>query len=148
MGSSSDRVRSVEKLLRLKRYEQPPPRYFREFSGRVMARIEAGESQPQWWERFGFDLRGVLTAGAGLVACGVVLFALGLTLDGDGAAIASTTVLPGAYASEIALSSDAIIPDEQLAAVTSTNPVLTSQSAGVMNPWGIQVTPARYQLPH
>lgn len=34
----------LQRLLKLKRYELPPPRYFNEFSGQVTARIRAGES--------------------------------------------------------------------------------------------------------
>ncbi len=32
------------RLLALKRYEQPPPRYFNDFSSRVIARVRAGEA--------------------------------------------------------------------------------------------------------
>ena len=72
--SSPDNFDSLEKLLKLKRYEQPPPRYFDTFSGRVMSRIEAGEARASWWERFGFDLRPAFAAAAGVLACGLVVY--------------------------------------------------------------------------
>ncbi len=45
-------------MLTLKKYEKPPPRYFQDFSDKVIARIQAAEearSRP-WWERLGFNL--------------------------------------------------------------------------------------------
>jgi hypothetical protein len=72
---SSENFDSIRVLLRLKRYEQPPPRYFNEFSCIVIARIEAGErGHASFWERFGFDLRPVLAGALGATACGLVLF--------------------------------------------------------------------------
>src|SRR5436190_2543465 len=77
--SSPENFDSLEKLLRLKRHEQPPPRYFNEFSGRVLARIERGEARSSWWERFGVDLRPALAAGAGMVACGLIVYGVATT---------------------------------------------------------------------
>jgi len=84
MGSSPDDFDSVQKVLRVKRYEQPPPRYFDEFSGRVIARIERGEGRTSWWERFGFDLRPALAASVGVFACALVIYGVA-TAGGDGA---------------------------------------------------------------
>lgn len=81
MSSSPDNFESLEKLLKLKRHEQPPPRYFSEFSGRVTSRIEAGEGRTTWWERFGFDLRPAFAAAAGMFACGLVVYGVA-TSDG------------------------------------------------------------------
>jgi hypothetical protein len=36
---------ALRRLLKLKRYENPPPRYFNEFSGEVIARIRAGAAE-------------------------------------------------------------------------------------------------------
>ena len=74
---NSENFDSIRVLLRLKRYEQPPPRYFNEFSSIVIARIEAGErGHASFWERFGFDLRPVLAGALGATACGLVLLGL------------------------------------------------------------------------
>ncbi|HWN94519.1 MAG TPA: hypothetical protein VNT99_05775 [Methylomirabilota bacterium] len=88
--SSPDNFDSLEKLLRLKQYEQPPPRYFRDFSGRVMSRIEAGEARTSWWERLGIDLRPTFAAAAGMLACGLVVYGVAtadgnIEMGGDGA---------------------------------------------------------------
>ena len=40
MRSPPDNFDSLRKVLRVKRHEQPPPRYFNEFASHVMARIE------------------------------------------------------------------------------------------------------------
>jgi hypothetical protein len=82
MSASPDNFDSLEKLLRLKRYEQPPPRYFKDFSGRVVSRIEAGEGRGSWWERFGFDLRPAFAGAAGMLACGLVIYGVA-TADGE-----------------------------------------------------------------
>src|ERR1051325_7293656 len=99
MSASPEEFDSVQKLVRLKRYEQPPPRYFNEFSDRIVSRIEAGEGRGSWWEKFGFDLRPAFAAAAGMFACGLVVY--GVATAGDGARIPGEFVAAGS-----ALSSD------------------------------------------
>ena len=69
---------NVRKLLALKRYEQPPPRYFQEFSGLVIARIQAAEDAAAlpWWRRLfsAFEFQP-----AAVCATGLILSALFLT---------------------------------------------------------------------
>ena len=81
MSLPSDEFESVQAILRLKRHEQPPPRYFDEFSGRVLARIQKGEARASWWERFGFDLRPALAAATGVFACGLVIYGVATADD-------------------------------------------------------------------
>ena len=77
METEQDQFEQVRKLLALKKHEQPPPRYFQEFSGRVIARIHALESaQPVTWRRrlgLDFDLKPALLGVFGVAACGLLL---------------------------------------------------------------------------
>jgi hypothetical protein len=119
MNSSPDNFDSLEKLLHLKRHEQPPPRYFNEFSGRVIDRIARGDARLSWWERFGFDLRPALAAGAGMVACGLIVYGVATT-DGDAGVVTSASM---AAASPASVSSPALlVGTEQSIAANSTNP--------------------------
>jgi hypothetical protein len=92
MEQSPENFESLQALLRLKRYEQPPPRFFNEFSGNVIARIQAGEARVtrRWWERFGIDLRPVLTAGGAAAAFGVLFLNAGFSIENDGQALPPT----------------------------------------------------------
>lgn len=131
MDSSRDNFETLQKLLRLKRYEQPPPRYFNEFSGNVIAKIRAGAARPRWWERFGFDLRPVLSLGAGALACGV-LVAAGLGNDGESGQAAMPMAGVGgvdAFTAATASPVDSFVSATSESSA-STNPVINR--AGVM----------------
>ena len=45
MQPEHENFEDLRRLLVLKRYEQPPPRYFNDFSRKIIARIEAGEGE-------------------------------------------------------------------------------------------------------
>lgn len=83
MDAPPDNFAALEKLLRLKRHEQPPPRYFNDFSSRVVARIERGEARLSWWERFGFDLRPAMAAASGALACGLIIYGVATAGGGE-----------------------------------------------------------------
>ena len=140
--NSPDNSDSLEKLLRLKRHEQPPPRYFSEFSGRVISRIERGEARLSWWERFGFDLRPALAAGAGLVACGLIVYGVATTVGEAGAV--SGPGLMGFNATEWQ-PSPLLVNSENTVAANSTNPVPASGARLNRNGWGAAATPVHFQ---
>lgn len=55
MNPEREEFTNVRRLIALKRYEQPPPGYFRDFSSRVILRIEreqASRKDAHWLQRF------------------------------------------------------------------------------------------------
>lgn len=86
MNSTPENFEDLQRLLALKRYEQPPPRFFANFSNTVIARIEAQEQQDAlpWWERLGltFSLKPAFMCGFGVVTCG--LLSLGILASSVG----------------------------------------------------------------
>ena len=90
----------LQKLLALKRHEQPPPGYFDRLPGQILARIKAESAAPaeSWWQQFLVGLRtkpawslsfSVLVLGA--LAIGV-LSAQRLATENDGAPAAAPAV--------------------------------------------------------
>lgn len=70
-------------LLRLKRFEQPPPGYFNRFSACVMERIETegSEELAGWWQRFlfRFDAQPVLACAYSVAIGGLLVVGMGLS---------------------------------------------------------------------
>jgi hypothetical protein len=137
MDSSPNNFDSLQKLLKLKRYEQPPPRFFYEFSSHVIARIQASQLQvPRWWHRFGFDLRPAVSVGIGAFAC--VLLFLGITAEpnnpvtGGDQTVTHQDVFTSVHA-------------EPVMAVNSTNPVINAAGTMMINPFRPRIVPASYQ---
>src|SRR5215813_11507819 len=80
MSSSLGNFDRLLRLLSLKRYEQPPPRYFAEFSGVVLARLERGDGRERfsWWRRCmaQWEESPVLACSLGVAACSLLLLGL------------------------------------------------------------------------
>lgn len=86
----------LQQMLKLKRYEQPHPRYFNDFSGQVLSRIRAGRtggrfeaahyqvSRTSWlrqlWQQI--EAQPALAGAIATVACGLMV-AGGFLLGGD-----------------------------------------------------------------
>ncbi|MBI3850734.1 MAG: hypothetical protein HY298_10750 [Verrucomicrobia bacterium] len=80
MNSAPEDFGQLRRLLVLKRYEQPPPRYFNELPRRVLSRLEAAQSAESvsWLERLMqiFELKPILTGAFGITAFGLLLIGL------------------------------------------------------------------------
>ena len=87
MYHDSENFDQLRRLLALKRYEQPPPGYFQNFPGRVIARIRAGERAEEssavwrlfweapWLQRVwaAIETKPILAGAVGVAACLLLL---------------------------------------------------------------------------
>lgn len=142
----------LQRLLKLKQYESPPPRFFNDFSGKVTARIRAGDvgrfdsfedvvAQTPWLQRIWRAIEG-RPAISGLFAAGVsglLLAGMFLTENRPG----TSPILTGGNANnaENIVSKDPISPLGVPGPSSSTTPaVIPSSLFGT--PMGIQTIPA------
>jgi hypothetical protein len=76
MSDAPEDFKQLQKLLKLKRYEQPPPGYLNDFSDRVVSRIEAAGRQNVSWARRFLNLLETNPVAAGLFGmsvCGLLI---------------------------------------------------------------------------
>lgn len=87
MKPENENFEAVRRLLRLKQYEQPPPRYFNDFSSHVIQRLKARqpEDRDSIWEMISweapllqrlisaFETKPMLTGLAGAAVCGLLV---------------------------------------------------------------------------
>jgi hypothetical protein len=70
----------VQRMLALKRHEQPPPAFFHGFSDKVIDRIQtAGPApRPTWRQRLGVEFYGIpiYVCAVGLIICGLLVVGL------------------------------------------------------------------------
>ena len=160
MNDSQNDFEKLQQLLKIKSREMPPPGYFHQFSGQVIARIRAGEtgSAPGFAERmaelpgfFGSLLRlaenrtrlaGAFTAALCLLLIAGAYFAENSDTTAPASNSAMTAAVGNAQPAQDSLSPTsaptllAAAPDTGIA--LSTNPVLSLQPApsffGQLNP--------------
>ena len=83
---------AVEKIIALKRHEQPPPGYFRLLPERIIHRIEQGEGRSIFWETWGlaFRVRPVLAYALGLTVCAALTAGIWFVPRMDRSTVAAT----------------------------------------------------------
>lgn len=147
MNPNTENFDPLRKLLALKRYELPPPRYFNEFSGRVMSRLADPDRHPlTWWQRLGFDLdlRPAAMCGLGVVVCGLLSFgvigAMQMSEPDAGAVPAgSFAMAPMAQPTMTGMA-----PVSAPIDTASIAPLITRQSASPFNRFGMAATPVSF----
>jgi hypothetical protein len=97
MNQDTENFGQLRRLLKIKRYEQPPPGYFNDFSSRVIARIRLGERgedsavierllwEAPWLQRIwaAFEAKPVLAGAFGLAMCGFLISGVIYSEKGD-----------------------------------------------------------------
>jgi hypothetical protein len=87
MSQDTENFEQLRRLLKLKRYEQPPPRYFNDVSSQVIARVKRGERgdghasvgrmlwEAPWLQRIwaAFEAKPLLAGAFGLAVCATLI---------------------------------------------------------------------------
>jgi hypothetical protein len=137
MDPESKQTFQVEKIIALKRYEQPPPGYFHLLPGRIIRRIEHGEGQCGFWEkwRMAFRVRPGLAYALGLTVCGALTAGLYFspTLEqAAGAGEPSSENLWADASPSVSVSQDASLNGSRW--LGSTNPVTAPETGDSLFP--------------
>ncbi len=157
MDSSPEEFDSIQKLLALKRHEQPPPGYFNYFSDKVISRIEVEELEQHsgWWAWLisRFDAKPILACAYGFTISGLLLsgFRLAQIFEQEAAAAPSpagpwlaTTPDPSTLGSTEFLRGNNVQP-ANLASFSSLNPVIQPQN---LDRGQFRVQPASFSFAH
>ena len=148
MNPDQENFEALRKLLALKKYEQPPPRYFSELPSKIWIRIER---EPEtFWERFLPDLRinPGLAYSFGLLACATLVFGLTQALNTENSHTAIRPITGQELAAPQMATTDGISPlglsnfDSKSA---STNPVINPEPLpSLFGTPRLQVAPASF----
>lgn len=151
MNSDQENFENLRKLLALKKYEQPPPRYFSELPGRIWTRIEREEQTTSFWSRF-FPNLGLSPAFAysfGLLACGALVFGIGYTLNTEPEQTTAIGFNPNENellaSPRLATKGAVELNNFQATQLASTNPVINSEPLpSLFNSFPVQAAPVNY----
>jgi len=146
MKPEQDDFSDLRRLLTLKRYEQPPPGFFRDFSQQVIIRIRAGERiehfsiwealswEAPWLQRIwsAVETRPIFAGGVGVAICGLLMAGMLYSEPQESALMPAADTLampsPGAHAALTAgpIADSTILPRANPAALPGIQGVSAS----------------------
>ena len=133
MNESENNFESLRRLLALKRHEVPPPGYFHQFSGNVVARLRAGETaeRESGWVRFlkAFELKPAFAGVFASALCLLLIFGIVFVQRPDDTVSQSFFQPTSASAPMPAFASVSPVAMNQPGIIVSTNPVYSLQPA-------------------
>jgi hypothetical protein len=164
MNQDTENFKPLLRLLRLKRYEQPPPGYFNDFSSQVIARIrldDRGEAgavferlswEAPWLLRIwaAFEAKPVLAGAFGLAMCGLLISGVIYSEKADVQPVAFIPVTESA--SNTAEAANVLAENHPLVAkpasieASSTSPIPALQTDGPFL-GGLHAQPAGFTFP-
>ncbi len=143
MNNSENNFESLRQLLALKRHEVPPPGYFHNFSGDVLARIRAGEaserstaaerlsSEAPWLVRFLqiFEAKPAFAGAFASALCMLLLFGIIYAERPENVSqpLLTSTYSGSAPLASLAPSALSQASDPTMLALNNTNPVMSLQ---------------------
>ncbi len=148
MNQSEHNFQDLKRLLKIKRHEVPPPGYFHNFSGDVIARIKAGDGREPvgfmealqerapWLFNLVqlFEAKPAMVGGLATSLCVLMVFGLVLTENADNGsasnAVLSAETQPAAPAPQVA---SAAPTDSQPAPAPASGGLLASSSGIAMS---------------
>jgi len=157
MNTDQQDFEALRRLLKLKRHEKPPPRYFNDFSARVIQRIQAGAPE----ERDGF--LGQLVRNSRWLQQMLSLFQSKPMLTGAFGAAACALLVGGAIYSEQSYSSTApselggvlsqvgmaqaapLFGNDSVMAASSTNPATSLTGASIFDGITVNAQPVAFR---
>ncbi|MBI5386724.1 MAG: hypothetical protein HZA90_18795 [Verrucomicrobia bacterium] len=156
MGSSSDDFTALRALLKVKRYEQPPPRYWDDLADGIHSRLRGpdGLRRKSLFSLLGFDFafRPALFYGLGVACCCVALYAgMAMLVRQPAPAAPPMTASSTVNAFDPALPAESsahlLISDAEATPVSSsTNPLMSTDGSSLpMNPYKVRAVPVNYQ---
>ncbi len=164
MNQNTENFEQLRRLLKLKRYEQPPPGYFDRFSSQVIARIRLGERgeesavierllwEAPWLQRIwaAFEAKPVLAGAFGLAVCGLLISGVVYSGMGDVQPVALIPVaesLPSSteVANVIGENHPLLVKPAALE-TSSTNPITALEADGLFL-GGLRAQPTSFILP-
>src|SRR6516162_5777774 len=101
MNPENENFEQLRRLLALKRHEQPPPGYFHNFSGQVIARIKAGERGDRtldrsWLQKFFsiLEAKPVYAGAFGAAVCAILIS--GIFNSEEAGMLSTNSIIPAA----------------------------------------------------
>ena len=127
MNPENENFEQLRRLLALKRHEQPPPGYFHNFSGQVIARIKAGERgdksfDSSWLQRFWsvLEAKPAFAGAFGAAVCAVLISGIFNSEDESGM-MSTANLIPAVNRVDGGLPVTAISDIKDSQAATDTN---------------------------
>ena len=167
MSENTENFERLRRLLALKRHEQPPPRYFIDFSSQVIARIKRGERtegapvierlfwEAPWLQRIwgAFETKPILAGIFGVAVCGLLMTGVIYSdrtdsLPVDLAPVADADSTPLALANVTAADHPLVAkPVAMEPSSTKPDPYKPSRRVAFGRPWQLRAQPASFSFP-
>ena len=157
MNTDQQDFEALRRLLKLKRHEKPPPRYFNDFSDHVINRIQASQAAGRegflgqlaenspWLEKVMslFQSKPVVTGAFGLAACALLVGGTIYSEQFDSASLSSE--FAGTVSQVGMAQATPLFGNDAVLTVNSTNPVTSLSGASIFDGITVKAQPVSFR---